>query len=74
MTYWTVLVLTVFINGQEMQSRLFMLRSTLETAWRNVRRATSLAWAYLLAKDQSQGQLGLIKVRCNETKRICTSG
>jgi hypothetical protein len=22
MTYWTVLVLTIFINGQEMQSRL----------------------------------------------------
>ena len=22
MTYWTVLILTVFINGQEMQSRL----------------------------------------------------
>jgi hypothetical protein len=50
-----------------------MLRSTLETAWLNVKRATSLAWAYLPAKDQSQGQLGLRKVRCNETKRICTS-
>jgi type II secretory ATPase GspE/PulE/Tfp pilus assembly ATPase PilB-like protein len=32
------------------------------------------SWAYLPAKDQSQGQLGLRKVRCNETKRICTSG